>query len=799
MKSSENDITKIRTSFERILKGLTSKLKSGDEQLVSNELAWIDNKINSLFKLKEKDFVKFKLLIDPNNHYEFTKPIDLSKINWSDVKITRGNLSSDTAGEFNRDIRKYNFDFFRPRPYDLLDTFISFSIKVWSTSNEAGSFEAAKRGLFIIGNLYSNIALQEDSRLDFSKLFGSLVEKLTFQVQQLVSSKYYTVDNNSLIRYLSYQFHLTHLLDEKFTENNFENIRKGIFNSLKASIENNHLHIIKSFVRTLTEGGTVPPTTNNYSDLYSFVYDKYSELHIEDKSLLKKIPEYGFWDAYYAFTQEEYRNLITGLNNLRENLFLQITNANDQKIIEDHVEELKLYVLRRYKHRLMQRTLISVLVYALFKKEYDLVDFAFDFNQPSDAAATWSNKDIVPVDLAEILSVISLKYSFDDELIFNMPDHHGALSYIDTFFLKAIKNWRARKRGDYADELRNVLSTFTSREEMKRNPGVLEGLINTIKELSQKAEFSFNQSRYPFQQESDKKIKDEVVGLIYQIEAGLKEGLDKIERQTEIREERIESFTTKVLEQFYEKAFYRKLINERPGLPQIDTPNQIKSTLAWTLGFNELIDRSIFLENWHIPTYGMIEYIGNQLAEQEDFNIERELDKVFGMENKIKGKDISNILKDVSTEELMVFKNYMIEYHLGKDGDFIPKRKSKEFKDEGSVIGRYKGSMVYGYRAFGSNKIIIMNHHLGQIAQTETDKYADYIRNDNFYVSTIDFGVKEEERKKFIKEPPKWLTENYTTEKERDDFLSKKIWLRIYGTFNWSIPNKLSGKQFIIE
>lgn len=475
MRSSEDDIAKIRLSFERILKGLTSKLKNGDEQLVSEELAWVDNKINSLFRLKEKDFVKFKLLIDPKNQYEFTKPIDLSQINWSEVKFIRGNLSSDTASEFSRDVRKYNFDFFRPHPYDLLDTFVSFSIKVWSTSNEAGSFEAAKRGLFIIGNLYSNIALQEDPRLDFSKLFSALVEKLTFQVQQLVSSKYYTADNNSLIRYLSYQFHLTHFLDEKFTENNFENIRRGIFNSLRASIENNQLHIVKSFVRSLTEGSIVPPPTNNYSDLYSFVADKYRELEIENQTLLKKIPEYGFWGAYYAFTQEEYANLNSGLDNLKDSLAVQISNPDDQKIISDHIAELKLYVLKRYKYRLMQRTLISVLVYALFKQEYELVDFAFNFNQPSDAAATWSNKDIVPVDLAEILAVISLKYSFDNDLLFNMPDHHGALGYIDTFFLKAIKNWRARKRGDYTEELRNVLSTFSSREEMRRNPGVLEG------------------------------------------------------------------------------------------------------------------------------------------------------------------------------------------------------------------------------------------------------------------------------------------------------------------------------------
>ena len=799
MASLNDDILQLRTSLERILKGLIFKLKCGDELSVSNELTWLDDKINELFRLKDRDFTRFKLLIDPKSQFVFVEPIDFSKIDFSTVRIIRETSSKDTAEDFNKDVRQYKLDFLGDIEYDILDSLISFLIKIWITSTDLRSFETANRALFVLGNLYSHVALREDPRIDFIKLYQSFSIKLVFQINELQSSRVYSQEYNSLIRYLSFHFHVSHFLNDDFPESKFEHLRKAIFNSLKSCVDSHHSDVVQGFIRSLTsDGNLAPPLYNNYSEFHSFVEDKFSELHIINDELLKKIPELGFYRPYYAFTQEDFNNLVSGLNDLKIKLFELIDDQESQKVIEDHIGKLKLYVLKSYKYRLIQRSLISVLIYALFKEEYELVDFAFDYNQPSDAAATWGNRDIVPVNLNEILSLISLKFTIDNELMFNMPDHHGALGYIDQFYLKALKHWLDRQRSDYTKELPLQLRSFTDRVEFRKNPGVLEGIISTMKDLLQKAEFYYSRYNYPFQKEDSKKEKTltELFGIIIE---NLKDGLNRIESREIIARARLNSFIDKAINHFEEQSFYWNLIHKRRGLPKNEGEITEKSHIDFTIGFNQVINRSIFLENWHIPTFGTIELIGNDLSQQNDFAIERELDKILGKDKKVKPQDISSVLSESSDQDILVFKSFRVESELRQDSHFIPKWRSNEFKDDSTIIGKYKSSIVYSYQAFGLSKLIVANQHLGEIKPADSDKFTGYDRKEEFYYKIVDFGLDEAARENFMENPPSWLVDKYKTLKERNDFLAKQVWLRIYAPLRWVIPTDFSGKEYIIE
>ncbi|MEQ8878585.1 MAG: hypothetical protein RLQ12_03090 [Cyclobacteriaceae bacterium] len=794
MKSSSDEIKQIRTSFERILKGFMSKLEDGDEQFVTEELKWIDNKLNDLFKLRIIDFDKFKSLIDSNNQCDFDEPIDFSDINWDEVKIVRGPSSQELSEQKQRDVRKYNLSFFDSYSYDLIDTFISFLIKSWTTSIKVGSFEAARTSLFILGNLYSNISLLEDERLDFSKLYGLFVTKLTFQTEQLVSKKHYTDDNITLIQFLAYRFHLAHFLDVNFEKRNFENLRSGILLSLKSSLENRRLDIVKSFIRTLTEGAIVPPSSSGYSDLYSFISKKYHDLKIDDNETLKKIPDYGLWKPYYCFTSEDFEIVNNGLNELRTTLFEQISSDDDRAFIQNNIEELEIYVLKMYKYRLMQRTLISILVYSLFKMDYELIDYAFDFNQPSDASATWANRDIVPNNLSEILSIIKIKFSIEQELVFQMPDHHGATEYINIFLLKALKHWNNRRR-DQPEEIKNVIESFSSRDEMMRNPGILEGIRQSIKDLGQVGEFSIQRKNYPFQDSSSDEL-DSFMTLINELETGFEQNLNRIERKQEIKNERIQTFSDNILSHFNKTTFYRSLIRKGNNISSQNDDAQIKHEFTYTIGFNELLNRSAFLENWHIPTYGLVESIGNQLAEQEDFTIERQLNDMFGKGDEVEVSKLLDYYKKVRDSEIIIFKNYYPDEFFNED--FVPKWKLDSLKDENFVLGQFRNSLVYRYQTFGLSKLIITNTNLGEIHTAESDKYPDFENKNSFFIKVIDFGTEEAEISKFLEKPPKWLEDKYSDIKSKEDFLSNKLWLRIYGTFKWSIPNNLDYKAFII-
>lgn len=74
---------------------------------------------------------------------------------------------------------------------------------------------------------------------------------------------------------------------------------------------------------------------------------------------------------------------------------------------------------------------MKLLSFCLFKGNYSTVKHALHYHQPSDSNAIHSNKDIIPVNLNEMLHAVSFKYEMEQELSGFWSGNYGVELYLD--------------------------------------------------------------------------------------------------------------------------------------------------------------------------------------------------------------------------------------------------------------------------------------------------------------------------------------------------------------------------------
>lgn len=439
----EDKVTVIRVSLEKILKAIVIKVENGDQISAANELKWFDDLLFSIYDLKTKNFELFKELIDPSNRHVVIERPELSKIDWSKVVYKESTAPRTSTQEARR---SYNINVWQEE-HDLLDSFISFSIKVWEASANAEQFGVARRALYAIGNIYGYVAFGNNTadKFNFISYYNFLNQVIIYRLDSLLSAKRYTEHNNSLIRFMMFQFHLDHFKDERFGNNKFENFSTGILGSLKVGIDRGQPDFIKAFVRALAGMILRPAYDNPYAELQNVVKHRFETLNIEQNDLLRKIAQLGFWKPYYLLTSHQYHTLIEKLDKLEKDL-IGLTNKEDiSSFIKEKITQIKSHALARHKYRLIQGALVKVLVYSIFKKQYDLVDFALEFEEPADADAFWGNRDILPNDLRDIMLLMYQRSHIQHELMPSFPDRHGSPRYIDIFCIALLYRYSKYK------------------------------------------------------------------------------------------------------------------------------------------------------------------------------------------------------------------------------------------------------------------------------------------------------------------------------------------------------------------
>jgi hypothetical protein len=424
----------IRSSLEKILKALIIKLENGDELSVSEELIWFDDLVERIYNLLETEPLLFQEIVDPNKRFKYVEPIDFAKIDWSKVKLKEGSRNPN---------KSYPMSVIESQ-YDILDSIFSFGIHVWEAGIKYDRFEVSKRALYALGNLHGIISIRIDKNRNFNYItyYNYYCQKLTGIIGSLLSKKNYSEDNGGLISYLLYLFHLDHFNDDRFPRDKTEIFYTALFQNLKLCIDSQHVNFINDFVRSASHRNLLPLWPHDQSKLDLLAYNKIKDPVVEAR-ISKRINDLTFNTVREIFTQKEYAELSDQLNLLKKDIIdsFDSPSSEDSDLVSVYLKAIDDYAYKRYKYKLVQKALNHTLIYCIFKKQYSVIDFAFNFHRPDDTDATWGNDDIIFDDLFEILKLISFRWDIQSDLTFVWPDHHGTPIYIDTYFIALIDRW----------------------------------------------------------------------------------------------------------------------------------------------------------------------------------------------------------------------------------------------------------------------------------------------------------------------------------------------------------------------
>ena len=438
--NSNSNLFVVKNSLEKILKALLIKMRSGDDITVPRELIWYDELIYKIYKLKETHYEKFVSLVDPDSQFKKIQAVNIGEIDWSKVKVVEGATTTAKTGEIT-DERLYRLSLLQSH-FNLLDTFFLFSSKVWEEGVNIENFDAAWRGTYSIGNLYSNIAFGTDTanRFDFVAYYDFFLQKLRSRVNLLLTKGVYNARNNGYIKFLMITVNVDHFIKDPFPSDRYALWRKNVFLNLKMCIDRGHSKFVREMIRDLSGKNVTPGfQMSSIFELRDFVEQRVSNAEAQEVySQLQWLNNKGF---EYLFTFGEFNLYMEKLESLKPLVLQRLNSTEDQLELTRYFSNLEHYIDRKFKSRIVQRTLYDIFTYAIFKKRVSAIDFAFSYHQPGDADASWGGNDLTFLNLVEILILISNTRQTQSDLMFYWPDRHGTPTYIKTLHIAFLKRW----------------------------------------------------------------------------------------------------------------------------------------------------------------------------------------------------------------------------------------------------------------------------------------------------------------------------------------------------------------------
>ncbi len=437
-----------------------------------------------------------------------------------------------------------------------------------------------------------------------------------------------------------------------------------------------------------------------------------------------------------------------------------------------------------------------MLAYALYKSNSSLINHAFEYNQPADSNAIQGNKEIIPTSLLEILNYISYRYKIEHDLLSYWSGHNGVEYYIDQLFVILLYRYNPKKL--YGTEDVNNLTLMFCKDNLKNNPGSIEGLGQYFTRLKKVFDYLLKQEQIRndfFSNES--KIK-QTHDLLNTISESIAAALENIQETGNLKQDTKTNFINAIIEE-YGKFNFLLQIFKKYGHENVGENIKFDS-----IGINELLDRTAFVENWHIPYIGLIENRGKDLADQENrigqfaFN-----PKILPQNNiKISQQDIlSKIISHAGPNKIVIGRNIYFDSIFRNADDYKPYWNEKEKNNilPGFYVGIIGNMPIFNlYDELFHKSFLVIDTSEISFAEKIDESKLPFTLIGNFRTSFIDFSNDEEQLEKFVSKPPLWLQEQFGEKAdELRKFLKKKVWIRISKQTSFEVPK--DSQAFLYE
>lgn len=795
--NSGNDAFELIRNLEKIGKISILRIDRDDTISVLNDLKWIEDNFISLLKLREEKFKRFKLLIDPENKLKKVsfESIDWNKVDFSKIKVTR--IHEQLSEEDKRYRKRYNSPQ-EPNKNDVIAKYVEVIFSIWNKSNEKKNFAIQKYCVYIFANWVGVIDRQKDDKIDFHIVIRYFLNSITRLNWSILEEK----ELHPLYRFLSFNIYLEKIFDDELNHSNTSLYFEYLFENIYLGQKLGHDEVANEFIERCIDS-TFYPTTDfgRYSDLYTLLDQKYRDIGWQYEQIsnrLKPVPEFGFYALRYLRNSTEYSSWEDGFDQFISDIRTEI-NFNAEII--SRITEIKELAYKILNFNRLQITVLKVAAYSIFKNNKKIIKHALEFNQPSDSNATWGNRDILPDSLSEILNYLTFHYSIEDELLKYWDGHHGITDYLDKLFLILFYEYKPQKKYNLEDPKHITKEFCTNR---------LKNDSTSISSLKSQSEHLLNKLESHFKAQSEfLKTYIPIEGKIIKASTLLKDiiatcdlKLTEIQTSAEIKAETKERFLKGCVEQYQKFNFLYQLFQKYQKQNHLPP----EGTIYINPGVNELLDRTAFIENWHVPYYGLIESIGTAMAESENnigLGAIRRLTS-SAPTGKIREHQILDVIKQAKlVNKLVIGVNIYFDSVFRDENNFVPVWKNKDGElIPNFYIGKIDETLIFNlYDRVFTNKILFIissNDLLGAIHQPLEDLQG-FTDNSSFKYRFIDFSYDEAERNAFLDKAPRWLSDQIADKPNQETFLKNKVWVQILKKIYFNVSDTKNGLFYEVE
>ncbi|MDF3077582.1 MAG: hypothetical protein K0S09_1471 [Sphingobacteriaceae bacterium] len=784
MGKSNSPIKRLSNNLEKIGKISALRISKDYTDSVIGDLEWIQDSFINVLALKEKNQKLFYELIDPNGRYKKTKSqganldeIDFSNFTFSLIDQLPPELEIDPLKKKYRKV----YDSFDPEKLDDLQLrYIQTIFTIWIAATAKENRQVQKYCLYTFVNWMTIVDKLDDPDFDYPTILVIFLQNLwdhNFMVLNTDADQ-----QPAAYSLFSYNNYLNRIFSDDIYDGNVDIYFDYLFRFLYQIIESKKFSYAESFISRCIDSSYYPDNRGAYSNLHSLIYRKMNEAGTEGiDELLKPIPELGFYRVGYIWSVTELKSWETEFYNFIEDKIEPIVPLDEE--ITKQVKAIKTYAKEVYKFNKLQIVVLKLLSLCLFKGDTKTIKFALQYNQPADSNAIQGNKDILPVHLHEILNFVNYKYSMEHELFSFWGGHHGVEYYLDQIL--CIVLYRYNPSRYYGVENAIASTTAFCKFKLNDDPGSVEGLKQNMVRL--KKTFNFHAGTGKLKEEffsSEKKIA-KTNAIVDEIIAACEQVLAKIEETAPLTEESKTGFLISIIEDYHKYNYLNKFFKAY-GQPTTEIPEGAES-----IGINEMMDRTAFMENWHIPYYGFVENRARELADADNRNAQFLL-AAKSKEVKLDQGDIANALDNyVDKGYVVIFRNLHLDMVLRGVENYKP---FYDHPDQENIVpgfyqGLYKDIPIFGlYDQLFSESFLILNkkdlfynEYLGEVN-------LPFTAHEDFKMSFIDFGTDDASLQGMIDRPPLWIQEEFKGDNDKlNSYLKKKVWIRLFKKVHYNV------------
>lgn len=786
-RKKQSDIDELLFVIEKLGKITFKKTQRKDVNSVLKNLKWFDNHFQKLIQLREKNFEKFKFLIDPYGIYkkvEFTGSIDWSKVDFSKVKIEK--RVTEPSKEYPYP-KKYMTDDIVDEEMrkDTFRKYIQVIFGIWDEANTQELYRISQMCIYVYANWISLLDKQADDKIDFQAVLKYFLKNFSIINNTILAS----VDKplHPQFRFVSFNFYLNQIFSEDVNRNNISLYFDFLLSSILSSIARKRNKVVQEFIERCIESTYFPVTDLNiYTELYDFLPKEHSSQERRNDVL-----DLAFNQIRYLSDMKEFEDWQGKLGEFTQK-YLRDENEPDSSL-DETIGRLQDLALRLLKYNMLQGLLLKALAYAQFKGDYSLIKYALEFNSPSDADATWASREILPRYMEEVLNVVSKRYIYEDQLMFSWEGHHGVRKYLTEVMLILFYNIRKRY-----EENMDASVEFFAKKYLRNDPNSIESLRGTLKQLQEEFSHHVDQatqlaSEFFTRPEGNNLIKNLYSSSIQTLD----DHFESLKIKGQIRYEVKEHFFGDIVMKYKEFNFLSKLFT------LYGKPDQDIKSITHTIGVNQLHDREAFIDSWHIPYYGLQEAFGRTIAEQENAFALSMIRTSVAEYSKIDKSGVWRAINESKvTNKIVVSRNIYFDDILREADGYIPSWNLRN--DENLIPNFYSGKLnnvdLFSYydHAFGTQgeSMLVIDKNLFGSIENIDESAEGYGVNDNFKWMMEDLA-QDQELTEFLKKPPTWLVEEFKTEKDQRDLLIRKVVIKIFKQIKISVNGNIPSEGYI--